>query len=124
MPTGVVVLGHGSREAVDEANEVLLELAGLLRKSTGLKLLENAFMNPKSNRPGLEEAVDRVIKNGATKVIVAPVFIANGMHMQKDIPAMIERLRAKYRVEIKCAGHLGADPRIVEVIADRIKETF
>lgn len=123
MQTGIIILGHGSRAAVDEANEILLELGNKVRANEGFQLLENAFMNPKSERLSLEEAVDRIVKNGATKVIVAPVFIANGMHMQKDIPAMIEDLKAKYPVEIKCAPHLGADQRIVEIIADRIKET-
>lgn len=122
MRTGIVVLGHGSRQAVDEANEVLLELASMIKNNMGIQLLENAFMNPKSKRQSLEEAIEKIIKNGAMKIIVAPVFISNGMHMQNDIPAMIEQLKAKYRVEIKCAGHLGADPRIGEIIADRIRE--
>lgn len=122
MQIGIVVLGHGSRAAVDEANEVLLRLSNMIKVNNDFQLLETAFMNPESGRPGLEEAVNKLVGNGAEKIVVAPVFISNGIHMQKDIPAMIERLKEKYGVEIKCAAHMGADSKIAEVVSDRIRE--
>ncbi|MCG9967317.1 sirohydrochlorin cobaltochelatase [Pelotomaculum terephthalicicum JT] len=122
MQIGIVVLGHGSRAVVDEANEVLLELSNMIKANNGFQLLETAFMNPESGRPGLEEAVYKLIGSGAKKIIVAPVFISNGIHMQKDIPVMIEQLKAKYEVEIKCAAHMGADAKIAEIVSERIRE--
>ncbi|MEW6274401.1 MAG: CbiX/SirB N-terminal domain-containing protein [Bacillota bacterium] len=122
MKTGIVVLGHGSRRAVDEANHVLLRLAEMVKAGTGADLLETAFMNPKAQRQNLADAVGKLVAGGATKIIVAPVFLSNGLHMQKDIPAEIALLKEKHAVEIKTAAHLGADPRIAAVIVDRIRE--
>lgn len=121
MDTGLVLLGHGSRAAVDEANQVLLRLAEMVRGKAGFARLETAFMNPKARRQSLAEAVEKMIREGAERIIVAPVFLSNGLHMQQDIPAEITRLKQKYQVEIRLAAHLGADPRIAEVIADRIR---
>jgi len=122
MKTGIVVLGHGSRRAVDEANHVLLRLAEIVKANTGADLLETAFMNPKAERQRLADAVGKLVAGGAKRVLVAPVFLSNGLHMKKDIPAEIEQLKEKYRVEIVLAAHLGADPRIAAVIVDRIRE--
>lgn len=122
MKTGIVVLGHGSRAAVDEANQVLIDLSEMVRERVEFDIFATAFMNPRSQRPGLEQAVAEVVRKGAERVIVAPVFLSNGMHMQKDIPEEVERLRSKYRVEIKIAPHLGADPRLADMIAERIRE--
>jgi len=122
MKTGLVVLGHGSRVAVDEANQVLLSLAAMVKERTGFDLLETAFMNPKSQRQNLAEAVGKIVRGGAKRIIVAPVFLSNGLHMQKDIPAEIAELKEKYQVEISLAAHLGPDPRIADVVVERIKE--
>jgi sirohydrochlorin ferrochelatase len=122
MKTGIVLLGHGSRAAVDEANQVLLALAEMVGAKAGADLLEAAFLNPRAKRQNLAEAVGGLISRGAQKIIVVPVFLANGLHVQQDIPAEIGELREKYRVEITLARCLGADPRIADIILDRIGE--
>jgi len=47
MKDGVVILGHGSRAAVGEANLVLLEIAEMVKRQLSLELVEMAFMNEK-----------------------------------------------------------------------------
>ena len=121
MPTGVVVLGHGSRREVGEANRTLIQLAEMLRGAVDLDLMEVAFMNGKSGLPGLGPAVDRLVERGATQIGVLPVFLAAGMHMQKDIPADIDRAGQKHpAVDIVLAGHIGADPRLVPILAEKL----
>jgi sirohydrochlorin ferrochelatase len=129
MKIGVVILGHGSRASIDEANQVLITLVERLKEKVSLEqvnidFLAPAFMNPESQRPNLKQAVVEMVLVGAEKIIIAPVFLSNGIHIQKDIPAEIIRLKEKYRVEIKMAPHLGADPRISDIIMERIKEVI
>jgi sirohydrochlorin ferrochelatase len=129
MKKGVIILGHGSRATVDEANQVLITLAERLKEKENLEqinidFLAPAFMNPKSQRPNLEQVVAEMVLMGAKKIIIAPVFLSNGIHIQKDIPAEIKRLKEKYRVEIKMAPHLGADPRIGDIIMEKIEEVI
>jgi len=121
LPTGVVVLGHGSRREVGEANHTLMELAGMIRQEMALDLMETAFMNEKSGLQGLGPAVDRLVTAGATRVIVCPVFLSAGMHMQKDIPAGIAQAREKYPdLSITLTGHIGADRRLVPILVEKI----
>lgn len=122
-------MGHGSRTVVDEANQVLITLSEMIKEKINIEqinvdFLATAFMNPESQRPNLEQAVAEVVKKGAEKIIVAPVFLSNGIHIQKDIPEEIKRLKEKYQVEIKMALHLGADFRIADIIIERIKEVI
>lgn len=129
MKKGVVVLGHGSSMVMDEANQVLLQLAGIVwekinQENLRVDFFAPAFMNPKAQRQNLEQVVAEMVQKGAEEVIVAPVFLTHGRHTQEDIPAEIKRLKEKYRVEIKTASHLGADPRIGEIILERIKEVI
>jgi sirohydrochlorin ferrochelatase len=129
MKKGVVILGHGSRVTVDEANQVLIKLVESLKEKISLgqvniDFLAPAFMNPKSQRPNLEQVVAEMVLMGAEKIIIAPAFLSNGIHIQKDIPAEIKHLKEKYRVEIKMAPHLGADPRIGDIIMERIEEVI
>lgn len=122
MPaTGVVVLGHGSRREVGEANHTLIELAGMIRREMSLELMEIAFMNEKSGLQGLGPAIDRLVAAGAARIVVCPVFLAAGMHMQKDIPGELARARQKYpEKEMVLTGHIGADPRLVPILVEKL----
>jgi len=122
VKTGVVLLSHGSRAAVDEANQLFLQLAGLVKQQLEYEIFTTAFMNPRSQRPNLEQAVGKAVREGAERVIVVPVFFFNGLHMQQDIPREIKRLSEKYRVRIDLTGPLGTDPRIADIIVEKIKE--
>lgn len=122
---GVVLLGHGSRAVVDEANQFLIRMAEMVRAELGLAHVEPAFMNPRSLRQDLAGAVRALVDRGVRRLVVAPVFLTDGLHLRRDIPAEVERLRAAYpEVEIRLAAHLGCDPRILAVILDRIREAI
>lgn len=123
MLTGVVLLGHGSRASHDEANLFLVEMAGAVRGRLGTAVVEPAFMNPKSRRPGLSEALEAVVSRGVRHVVVVPVFLTQGVHLGEDIPAEMARVRERHRgIEIVLADHLGNDPRLVEIVMDRIRK--
>ncbi|MEW6446503.1 MAG: CbiX/SirB N-terminal domain-containing protein [Bacillota bacterium] len=120
---GIVVLGHGSRLPVDEANKFLEQVAAEIgRLFTGARV-EPAWMNPKSQRQDLAGAVARLVAQGARRIIVAPVFLTDGLHIRKDIPEELAALRERYPgVEFRFARNLGFDARIIAVLAERIRE--
>lgn len=122
MGTGIVVLGHGSNSAADEGNQMVLALAEMVKQLIADCHLETAFLNPRSQRQRLGEAVEKLVASGARRIIVAPVFLSRGQHIQKDIPEEIEILRRKHRVEIVLADCLGPDRRIAEIMVERIRE--
>jgi sirohydrochlorin ferrochelatase len=119
---GIVVLGHGSRAAVDEANSFLELVAGEIKKVFAARV-EPAWMNPKSQRQNLSEAVAKLVKEGVNRVIVAPVFLTDGLHIRKDIPEDVAALKEQYPgVEFRLARHIGFDSRVAAILAERIGE--
>ena len=123
MNTGIVVLGHGSRASLGDANQVMFQVAEQVKVKAGHDLVETAIMNRMSKSQCLEEAVEKLIARGAATITVAPMFFANGMHVQSDIPEEIAAIQAKHPgVVIKIANHIGADSRIADILLDRVRE--
>ncbi|MFZ3171451.1 MAG: CbiX/SirB N-terminal domain-containing protein [Carboxydocellales bacterium] len=124
MKNGVVVLGHGSKTIVDEANLALYKVIDLVKTKLDTPLVEAAFMMRESGKQNLQQAIDKLVEQGASKIVVAPWFLTNGLHIQQDIPEELAEARTRHneKVEIAFARHLGPDPRIVDVLMDRIGE--
>ena len=122
MSLGIVILGHGSRATVGEANKIAFQVADLVKLQRANDLVETAIMNRDSGLQSIDEAVDKLVLAGARQVIIAPMFLANGMHIRSDIPTEISEIQAKYpQIVIKMATHIGADQRIADILVERIE---
>lgn len=123
MSKGIVLLGHGSRARVDDANLLLLEMVDILKDKIEADEIVPAWMNSKSNRPGLMEAASSLAEAGFEQIIVAPWFLTSGLHIKEDIPAMLAELKQRYpKVKFVMARPLGADPRLADILVERIQE--
>ncbi|MGI9953217.1 CbiX/SirB N-terminal domain-containing protein [Moorellaceae bacterium AZ2] len=117
--TGIILLGHGSR--IPEANEHLRQLALLVEGLLGGTRVHACYMM--RARPGLAEGVAELLAEEIKKIVVVPVFFSNGLHVQRDIPEQLERIRREHPgVELIYASNLGADRRIAQIIVERILE--
>ena len=125
MKKGIVVLGHGSRANMSEANQVVFQIADMVKEKVDHDLVEAAIINRMSKMQTLTEAVERLISRGAESVTVAPMFFANGTHIQSDIPEEIGTIQARYPgVPIRLAQHIGADTRIADILVERAREAW
>ncbi|MGO0122159.1 sirohydrochlorin chelatase [Desulfothermobacter acidiphilus] len=123
MKEGVVVLGHGSREAVDEANQFIVEVTEALQKLHPEQRMEPAWMNPRAPRQKLPEAAAKLVAQGVERVVVLPVFLTAGLHLQEDVPALLDELSKLYpRVTFRLARPIGFDPRLLPILSDRLRE--
>lgn len=121
MTTAIILLGHGSR--LPEAQATLNSYRAMIAGSGLYNLVEAASLQ--FNKPVLEETVAAAVAKGAGRVIVAPIFLYQGMHIQHDIPEIITAMREKHPgVEFLLAGSIGADQRLADIILDRIKEVI
>lgn len=117
MAEGVVLLGHGSRRA--EANEEIRQISRMVADLNPGVLYETAFLSFCS--PDLAEAVAKLKQAGADKIIITPVFLANGNHIALDIPEEIAGLKSDYPdIEFVLAEHIGPDPGVAEIVKERI----
>ncbi len=59
------------------------------------------------------EALDDVVADGATAVVIYPVFLAAGSHVRHDVPQLIDQARNKYpHIAITTLPHLGDTPEL------------
>ena len=118
MCRGIVIFAHGSSMA--SANEAVKRVAEEASAAGGFALVETAFLEA---QPDLEKAVARLAERGATRILVIPYFLTLGIHLQRDLPAIVERLSvANPGVEIKVTAPLDGHPGLVEILVDRAKE--
>ena len=118
---GVILLAHGSQSP--RAEEGLQEIASQVKERLGGTRVILAFFQ--FNHPNLLEAMAGAVAEGMKKIVVVPFFLAPGVHVRKDIPAELDHARVKYPgVEILLSRPLLPDPRIAEILLDRIWESL
>jgi len=117
VPTGVVIVDHGSRRAA--SNRMLEELVERFRESTELHIVEPAHME--LAEPTVEQAFDRCVERGARRVVVCPYFLLPGRHWDRDIPELTRAAAARHPgVEYLVTAPIGLHPLMLRVVESRI----
>ncbi|MEZ5626238.1 MAG: CbiX/SirB N-terminal domain-containing protein [Rhodocyclaceae bacterium] len=111
---GIVLFGHGARdpEWAGPMNRVAARIAARA-PDTPVRVAFMEFM-----RPTLDEAVDALVAEGADQVTVVPVFLAQGGHLKRDVPVLVESAAARHPgvsvVQVLAAGEADG---VVEALA-------
>lgn len=110
----VVLFGHGARDP-EWAGPMRRAQARILAEQPGHEV-ELAFLEFMS--PTLEVAIDTLVRSGATRITVVPVFLAQGGHLKKDVPALVEVARARHPgCEIRQVLAAGESDEVVDAVA-------
>ena len=110
----IVLFAHGARdpEWALPARRIAAEVQQLRPEATVIvAFLE--FMEPT-----LADAVETAAASGATDVRVVPLFLAQGGHLKRDVPTLMEEARQKHpgcRIELVSA--VGEDEGVVRAMA-------
>lgn len=115
MPaTGLVLFAHGARDP--RWREPFDRLQAKVRALRPDLAVSVAFLE--LMQPGLEAAVDTLAAQGCTAIRVVPVFLGQGGHTREDLPAAVERVRAKHpRVALELRLAIGEDDAVLGQIA-------
>jgi cobalt transport protein ATP-binding subunit len=118
MKKGVLVLGHGSRRQA--ANEELSKLVEMVQAEMGVRTAPAYFQFAK---PSLADVVESFVSEGIEEIIIVPALLFPGIHLMEDIPQALEELKLKYgeKVNFHLTPALGADPRLAEIIMERVQ---
>src|SRR5881628_3469356 len=109
----VILFAHGAREP--EWAQPFEAVRDRLR-SSGTPA-EVAFLEIMS--PSLEEAAAQLAGEGFKTVIIVPLFLAQGMHLKRDLPAMVAKIRKRHaKTEFRVTPALGEAPEIVAAITE------
>ena len=69
-------------------------------------------------QPTLDEAVGRLVDEGAAAITVFPLFMAQGGHLKQDLPRLVASIRAQRpHVPIALESAIGEVPELLEAIA-------
>ncbi|MGA2738858.1 MAG: CbiX/SirB N-terminal domain-containing protein [Bryobacteraceae bacterium] len=118
--TGIVIFAHGS--SVPSANEAVRLVAEAAAAAGAFDRVETAFLE---TRPGLAEAVAHLADAGVTRILVVPYFLTLGIHLQRDLPAIVEQLGQVHgNIEMRIAPPLDGHPALVRVLQDRVQEAL
>jgi sirohydrochlorin ferrochelatase len=114
--TGIVVFAHGSR--VEPANEAVRKMAAELARAGGFAAVEAAFLE--LGVPNLEGAAHRLVEQGVDSIVVIPYFLTDGLHMERDLPPLLEKISQKYSgLRIAATDTLDGHPGLVQALLDR-----
>ena len=116
MSDGYLLCGHGSRDPSSVAGfaEIATGLAPLLAG----RPFAHGFME--LAEPDLATAVGNLVAAGATRILAVPGFLFAARHMREDLPRELAAAGAMHGVEVVLGRELGADPRLIDALGDRL----
>lgn len=117
--TGIVVFAHGS--SVESANEAVRQVAAAMARDGGFPMVETAFLG--GGTPDLAGGVANLTARGATRIVVIPYFLTLGLHLQRDLPELIEQVRTSnpQLAAIEVTEPLDGHPALAKILIDRAR---
>lgn len=116
--TGMIVLGHGSRrrEVAHRFEEMVRRVAAHLPQVVVLP----AFFS--LGQPDLPTQVRALDEKACVRIVIMPYFLYNGVHMEKDIPALLTELEQTYpHMDFVLQPTLENDPAMERLILERLQ---
>jgi sirohydrochlorin cobaltochelatase len=111
----MVLFAHGARSAGWAAP--FERLRDLSRRRLPNVTVELAFLELMT--PRLPDMVGQLAAAGITQVTVVPVFLGQGGHVLRDLPLIIDELRAAHpALTITVVEAVGENPQVLNAIAD------
>lgn len=118
MKEAILLLSHGSRR--QEANAEWTVIWQMVQQRRPDRLVQGAYIE--FAKPSLEEAVMKLVGEGAERIIIVPLFLTVGAHCRSTIPERLDALQQKYeQVSMEMTAHIGAEPLLVDIIEKRIE---
>ena len=115
MKRGLILFAHGARAA---SWAVPFER---LRAQTQARVpdCEVALAFLELMTPNLPDTVDAMLARGVDQLTVVPVFLGQGGHLLRDLPALCETIRAAHPgLVLDVVGAIGEDPGVQRAMTD------
>src|SRR4051812_29997505 len=111
---GLVLFAHGARDPEwARPFEAIRDRIRMQRPELPIALAYLEMMSP-----ALEEAIDEITAKGASAITVFPLFMAQGGHLKKDLPRILDDIRGrKPQVSISLETAIGDVPELLDAIA-------
>lgn len=113
--TALVLFAHGARDAQwAEPFRAMQKAVSAKRPDLAVELAFLEIM-----QPPLADCVARLADNGHQRIVIAPLFLAQGGHLKKDLPRLLEDLETKYpKSQISVLPPIGEVTELLDAISD------
>ncbi len=119
IATAIVLFAHGSR--VEEANAGVRDLAREVERKGPYGYVRAAFLE--LALPDLATAIHEAAEAGFRRVVVIPYFLMLGLHLRRDLPALVHAEKQQFPdLEIVVGQPLEGHPLMTAIILERIKD--
>lgn len=111
----LLLIAHGSRRQA--SNSEVLALTDRIRDAAGsrFELVTAAFLELAS--PSISEALESCVRNGVTRLKVAPYFLAGGTHVTQDVPAAISAFTDEHPdIAVEIIPHIGGSEHMPQLV--------
>lgn len=113
--TALILFAHGARDP--DWAEPMHRVRASLREHAPATRVELAFLE--FLPPNLRDCVESLVGEGFERIVVLPMFIARGGHLQRDLPLLLDELQREYpRTRFELAGTIGEVESVVQAMAD------
>jgi sirohydrochlorin cobalto/nickelchelatase len=118
---GLLLVGHGS--SLPYNKQLVEDTARMVSRKDQGYIVKSAFMN--MNQPTITEALEEFRTEDVDAVIVVPLFLARGVHINKDIPGVLGLPEGTFRgslakngseIPLIYADPIGSDPLLAELM--------
>lgn len=112
--TALILFAHGARDP--EWASPMRRVCAVLRAQAPDLRVELAFLEFMT--PQLSASAQALLAEGFERIVVVPMFIAQGGHLRYDVPHLLDELRARYpnaRFELRAA--IGEAETVVQAMA-------
>ncbi len=115
----VILLGHGSIR--EQANTEVRAMWAMMQEQLPELDIRGSFVEVAD--PTLEQTIAQAVCDGATHIVIVPMFLTRGNHLSNGIPRILDGVRQQYpNIQIDLTQHLGVDPLLAEIIKNRLRE--
>ncbi len=118
---GMLLVGHGSTMPYNQ--ELVEKTAAMIQAKSSDYIVKCGFMN--MNKPTIKESMEAFKKESIDALVVVPLFLAKGVHIEKDIPGEIGlpegvkkgafQLNGK-SIPLVYAEPIGSDPLLADLM--------
>ena len=115
MKIGLLLLAHGARDA--RWAEPFEQVAAAVRAARPAQAVRLAFLEFMA--PDIRAAAGDLVRDGCLQIDVLPLFLGAGGHVRKDLPPLLDELRAQHAgVAFTLHPAVGESPALINAMAE------
>ncbi len=126
---GLLLIGHGS--SLPHNQELVDKTAITIRNQRPDYLVKTGFMN--INKPSIKDSLEAFRHEPIDALVIVPLFLAKGVHIEKDIPGEIGLPEGTKKgsfvqngksIPMVYANPIGVDPLLAELMIKNANEAL